>query len=47
MSESEQEIRKLYIAAPTNFILHMSPGLFWNTEQDALGSAVLAGLCEL
>ena len=37
MFESEQETRKLYIAAHANPILHMLPELLRNTERAVLG----------
>ena len=47
VSESEQEIHKLYIAAHANPIPHMLPEIFRNTERAALGFAVWSGILRL
>ena len=44
---SEQETRKLYIAAHAKSILHMLPELFRYTERAALGCAVWSGFLRL
>ena len=47
MFDSEQEIRKLYIAAHANPILQMLPELCRNTKRAALGCAVWSGFLRL
>ena len=47
MSESEQETRKLYIAAHAYPILNMLSELIRNSERAALGCAVWSGFLRM